>query len=171
MFLNTTEDGSARVRAPGELRPLGSQAIQGGHVLLLHGLGEWRRDGRRRDERRDVAMLVRKADNEISCKQRISGLPKIRAPRPSIQSRPSACSQGAARRLIIRLAARGTTGRRLNACAPRREPTAPSQLCGRIFPGARAGALDESRGARAHPRASLGPITKISKSLAGVTHY
>ena len=79
--------------------------------------------------------------------------------------------EGAASRLIIRLAARGTTERRLNACAPRREPTAPSQLCGRIFPGARAGALDESRGARAHPRASLGPITKISKSLAGVTHY
>ena len=78
---------------------------------------------------------------------------------------------GAASRLIIRLAARGTTDRRLNACAPRREPTAASQLCGRIFPGARAGALDESRGARAHPRASLGPITKIYKSLASVTHY
>ena len=52
---------------------------------------------------------------------------------------------GAASRLIIRLAARGTTARRLNACAPRREPTAPNQLCGRIFPGARAGALDESQ--------------------------
>jgi hypothetical protein len=37
--------GSAQVRALGELRPLGSQAIQGGHVLHLHGLGEhprWR---------------------------------------------------------------------------------------------------------------------------------
>ena len=45
-----------RVRAPGELRPLGSQAIQGGHVLHLHGLSERRderlRDERQRDERR-----------------------------------------------------------------------------------------------------------------------
>ena len=38
-----------RVRAPGELRPLGSQAIQGGHVVHLCGLGE-RRDEWRRDE-------------------------------------------------------------------------------------------------------------------------
>ena len=47
-----------RLRA-GFLRyPLGSQAIQGGQVLLLHGLGERRRDGRRRGERRDDFALA-----------------------------------------------------------------------------------------------------------------
>ena len=39
VFLNTTHrDGSARVRAPCELRPRGSQAIPGGHELPLLGL-------------------------------------------------------------------------------------------------------------------------------------
>ena len=47
----------AWVRAPGELRPLGSQAIQGGHVLLLRGLFERRSDGCRPDERRRGAVL------------------------------------------------------------------------------------------------------------------
>ena len=37
VFLNTTHrDGSARVRAPCELRPRGSQAIPGGHEVPLH---------------------------------------------------------------------------------------------------------------------------------------
>ena len=49
-----------RVRAPGELRPLGSQAIQGGHVLHFRRLGE-RRDERRRDERqRDERWAARR---------------------------------------------------------------------------------------------------------------
>ena len=44
---------SALGSRPRRARPLGSQTIQGGHLLLQRGLAERRRDGGRCDERRD----------------------------------------------------------------------------------------------------------------------